>query len=135
MSSILEKISVVYIRNFQLLLCASEICLQGGNIAGCINHAENASALFLPESYLFLELAAMPRLCCGYAAEGNFMNLQQEYEKCLELKADFHVGWLCLKVIESQYNLQTGSNTIELSLDECSRGSSNSWNMWMAVVS
>ncbi|GLU00145.1 hypothetical protein SLE2022_175370 [Rubroshorea leprosula] len=126
-----KDISCLY-QKFQLLLCASEICLQGGNVAGCINHAKNASALFLPESYLFFGHLL---LCRAYAAEGNFMNLQQEYEKCLELKTDFHVGWLCLKVLESQYNLQTGSNTIELSLNECSRGSSNSWNMWMAVVS
>lgn len=119
-------------QKFQLLLCASEICFQRGNIAGCINHVKSASALNLPDSYLFFGYLL---LCRAYAVERNFINLLKEYQKCLELKTDSHVGWLCLKVIESQYKLQTGSNTIELSLKECSQGNIESWNMWMAVYS
>ncbi|XP_022764076.1 tetratricopeptide repeat protein SKI3 isoform X3 [Durio zibethinus] len=117
-------------QKFQLYLCASEILLQRGNIISCINHAKDASALLLPNSYQFFGHLL---LCRAYAAEGNFKNCKEEYERCLGLKTDFLVGWICLKVMESQYELQTVSNVVELAFKESSRGRNNSWNMWMAV--
>ncbi|XVE94342.1 hypothetical protein REPUB_Repub02eG0001100 [Reevesia pubescens] len=119
-------------QKFQLYLCASEIFLQRGNIIGCINHAKDASALLLPNSYRFFGHLL---LCRAYAAEGNFKNSKEEYERCLELKTGFHVGWICLKIMESQYELQTVSNIVELAFKEGSKGRNNSWNMWMAVYS
>ncbi|XWS14326.1 hypothetical protein CRYUN_Cryun35bG0000500 [Craigia yunnanensis] len=119
-------------QKFQLYLCAAEILLQRGNIIGCINHTKDASALLLPDSYQFFGHLL---LCRAYAAEGNFKNCKEEYERCLELKTDFHVGWICLKVMESQYELQTISNVVELAFTEGSKGRNNSWNMWMTVYS
>ncbi|KAK6277550.1 hypothetical protein POUND7_017873 [Theobroma cacao] len=119
-------------QKFQLYLCASEIFLQRGDIIGCINHSKSASALLLPDSYQFFGHLL---LCRGYAAEGNFKNSKEEYERCLELKTDFHAGWICLKLMESQYEVQTFSNVVELRFKECSKGRDNSWNMWMAVYS
>lgn len=119
-------------QKFQLLLCASEVSLQGGNIIGCINHAKNASALLLPDRYLFFGHLL---LCRAYAAQGNFMNLQEEYVRCLELKTDYYIGWICLKVMETQYEVPSDMNVLELSLKECSKERKKSWDMWMAVFS
>ncbi|XVE56309.1 hypothetical protein DITRI_Ditri03aG0228300 [Diplodiscus trichospermus] len=119
-------------QKFQLHLCASEIFLQRGNIIGCINHTKDASALLVPDSYQFFRHLL---LCRAYAAEGNFKNCKEEYERCLGLKTDFHVGWVCLKVVESQYELQTVTNVVELAFNEGSKGRNNSWSMWMAVYS
>ncbi|XP_044511086.1 tetratricopeptide repeat protein SKI3 isoform X2 [Mangifera indica] len=142
--TILERLIVVALSNelytskqmfyqyqkFQLLLCASEISLQGGNITNCINHAKNASGLLLPDSYLFFGHLV---LCRAYAAEFNVVKVGEEYLRCLELKTDYHIGWLCLKVIESQYQVQVDTNAIELSFQECSKEGNYSGQMWMAV--
>lgn len=117
-------------QNFQLLLCASEICLQAGNQADCIKYAKNASSLSLPNNYLFF---AHLLLCRAYAAEGDYINLEEEHLRCLELKTDYHIGWICLKITEFQYHLQTDSNILEMNFEECSNDWKNSWNMWMAV--
>lgn len=142
--TILERLIVVALSNelytskqmfyqyqkFQLLLCASEISLQGGNITNCINHAKNASGLLLPDSYLFFGHLV---LCRAYAAELNVVKVGEEYLRCLELKTDYHIGWLCLKVIESQYQVQVDTNAIELSFQECSKEGNYSGQMWMGV--
>ncbi|KAJ0024743.1 hypothetical protein Pint_09139 [Pistacia integerrima] len=142
--TILEQLIVVALSNefysskqmfhqyqkFQLLLCASEISLQSGNITDCINHAKKASGLLLPDSYLFFGHLV---LCRAYAAEGNVVELREEYIRCLELKTDYHIGWICLKVIESQYQVQVDSDVIELSFQECSKEGNYSRKMWMAV--
>ncbi|KAL5778461.1 hypothetical protein ACOSP7_011387 [Xanthoceras sorbifolium] len=119
-------------QKFQLLLCASEISLQVGNIAGCIKHAENASALLLPNGYLFFGHLA---LCRAYAAEGNTIKLHEEYVRCLDLKADYHIGWICLKIIESQYEVLADSNILELNFKEFSKERKNSMDYWMAIFS
>lgn len=117
---------------FQLLLCASEISLQGGNHIGCINHAKSASGFLLPNHYLFF---AHLQLCRVYAAEDNLSNLHEEYTRCLELKTDCPIGWICLKLIESQYELQADSNLLEMCFESCSKEIKNSENMWMAIFS
>uniref|UniRef100_A0A5B7C540 Tetratricopeptide repeat protein SKI3 n=1 Tax=Davidia involucrata TaxID=16924 RepID=A0A5B7C540_DAVIN len=119
-------------QKFQLLLCASEISLQGGDHIGCINHARKALGLLLPDGYLFF---AHLLLCRAYAAEDNFVSLHEQYLRCLELKTNYHIGWICLKLIESQYKLQNDSNLLELRFEECPKEIKNSWNMWMAVSS
>lgn len=124
-----ESMSSQY-QKFQLLLCASEICLQSGNQVDCVKHAKIASSLLLPGNYLFFGHLL---LCRAYAAEDDYINLQQEYMRCLELKTNYHIGWICLKIIESQYNVQVDSNISELSFKECTREWKNSWNMWIAV--
>lgn len=117
---------------FQLLLCASEVSLQGGDHIGCINHAKSASGFLLPNSSLFF---AHLQLCRAYAAEDNLSRLHEAYTRCLELKTDCPIGWICLKFIESQYELQADSNLLELCFENCSKEIKNSENMWMAVFS
>ncbi|XP_068305808.1 tetratricopeptide repeat protein SKI3 [Pyrus communis] len=119
-------------KKFQLLLCASEICLQGGNLTGCINHATNASSIMLPDGYLFFAHLLLLR---AYASEGNMVNLQKEYIRCLQLKTDLHIGWICLKLMESRYEVQTDLDMLELSFRECPTESMNSRNMWGAIFS
>ncbi|KDP36716.1 hypothetical protein JCGZ_08007 [Jatropha curcas] len=117
-------------QKFQLLLCMSEICLQGGNLFDCIEHAKNAVSLSLPHHYLFFGHLL---LCRAYAAEGNLVKLQEEYIRCLELRTDYHMGWICLKIMESQYDIQIDSNIFDLSFKKCPKEWKTSWNMWMAV--
>ncbi|KAL1190009.1 Tetratricopeptide repeat protein SKI3 [Cardamine amara subsp. amara] len=119
-------------QKFQLLLCASEISLQKGNIAESIGHARKASSLSLPHSCLFL---GHLQLCRAYAAKGSMRNMQEEYRACLELKTDSNIGWICLKLIESQYDLEPDANLLEMSLQECSNQKKNSWKEWMGVYS
>ncbi|KAI8015612.1 Tetratricopeptide repeat protein SKI3 [Camellia lanceoleosa] len=116
----------------QLLLCASEISLQGGDHIGCINYAKNATGLLLSDNYLFF---AHLQLCRAYAAEGKLSSLHEEYIRCLELKTDYPIGWICLKFIESQYGLQTELNLLELCFENCSKEIKSSLNVWMAVFS
>ncbi|KAF4367677.1 tetratricopeptide repeat protein SKI3 [Cannabis sativa] len=115
---------------FQLLLCASEISLQSGNQNGCIEYAKVASTIAIPDSYLFF---AHLLLCRAYASDGDVMNLKKEYLRCLELETDCDIGWICLKMIESQYTLQNGSNILELYMKDCLVGEKKSWNAWMAL--
>lgn len=128
-SDLYTKTDMSY-KKFQLLLCASEISLQSEDNIGCINHAKNASTLLLPDDYLFFSHL---QLCRAYAAESDSSNLQKEYIRCLELKTDYHIGWICLKFIELRYNVQNDANILELSLKESSKERNYSWNMWMAV--
>ncbi|XP_030951099.1 tetratricopeptide repeat protein SKI3 [Quercus lobata] len=117
-------------QKFQLLLCASEISLHSGNKTCCIDHAKNASKLLLPDAYLFFSHL---QLCRAYVVEGDIINLQKEYIRCLELKTDYHIGWICLKFVESQYHVQTDLNILDLCFKECSTERDYSWNMWMAI--
>lgn len=117
-------------RSFQLLLCASEMSLQCRNVLDCINHAKTASTFSLPDSYLFF---AHLQLCRAYAIEGDFRNLQEEYEKCLHLKTSYHIGWISLKLVGSQYGVQADRSILELYFQECSTEGKSSPSMWMAV--
>lgn len=119
-------------QKFQLLLCASEISLQKRNIADSIAHARNASSLSLPRTDLFL---GHLQLCRAYAAQGSIKNMQEEYRTCLELKTDSRIGWISLKLIESQFDLEPDAYLLEMSLKECSSQKKNSWKEWMAVHS
>lgn len=117
-------------RHFQLLLCASEISLQCGNHMSCITDAKKASQLVLPNDYLFF---AHLLLCRLYVLKGDRLNFRKEYAKCLELRTDCHIGWICLKLMECQYELEIDSNAIDLNFEECIKRDGNSWNMWMAA--
>ncbi|CAH8370910.1 unnamed protein product [Eruca vesicaria subsp. sativa] len=118
-------------QKFQLLLCASEISLQKGNTAESIDHARKASSLSLPRSYLFLSHL---QLCRVYAAKGSTRNMQEEYKACLELKTDSNIGWICLKLIESQFDLEADTNLLEMmNLQESPSQKNSSWKEWMAV--
>ncbi|KVI07563.1 Tetratricopeptide-like helical, partial [Cynara cardunculus var. scolymus] len=118
-------------QKFQLLLCASEISLQSGDHIGCINHAKNASKLSVLDGYLFF---AHLLLCRAYAAENNRVLLREEYMRCLDLRTDYHIGLICLKYIECQYELQTDESIIELRFEECSKDIKYSRNAWMAIL-
>ncbi|RDY04879.1 Tetratricopeptide repeat protein SKI3 [Mucuna pruriens] len=124
-----SRTEMVY-QYFQLLLCASEISLQCGNHMTCITHAKKASELVLPDDYLFFSHLL---LCRVYAMKGDNLSLQKEYIRCLELKTDYHIGWICLKLMECQYELQIDSNAIDLNFEECVKRSGKLCNMWMAV--
>ncbi|XP_029125489.1 tetratricopeptide repeat protein SKI3 isoform X1 [Cajanus cajan] len=117
-------------RYFQLLLCASEISLQCGNHMTCITHARKASELELPDNYLFF---AHLLLCRVYAMIGDHLSFQKEYISCMDLKTDYHIGWICLKLMECHYELEIDSNAIDLNFEECVKTSGKLWNMWMAV--
>lgn len=126
----LKKDTCCQYQKFQLLLCASEISLQGGDHLGCVNHAENASTLLLPDCYLFF---AHLQLCRAYVAKDDFKNLRKEYIKCLELKTDYCIGWLCLKFMDSHHELQNDLSISELNFKECSKERKSSCNKWMAL--
>ncbi|KAI7733146.1 hypothetical protein M8C21_013299, partial [Ambrosia artemisiifolia] len=119
-------------KKFQLLICASEISLQSGNLIGCINHAKNASKISVPDEYLFF---AHLLLCRAYAAEDNRACLLEEYTRCLNLKTDYHIGLIGLKYIECRYGLEEANgNIIEKKFEECSKDIKYSWNAWMAIL-
>lgn len=117
-------------QKFQLLLCASEICLQNSDYLGCINHALNASQLSFPLGDPFF---AHLQLCRAYAALEDVTNLKNEYMKCLQLKTVFPIAWISLKLIESRYKLQLQLNAIDLSFEACLTESGSTWNMWRAI--
>ncbi|CAN0927317.1 Tetratricopeptide repeat protein SKI3 [Linum grandiflorum] len=118
-------------KKFQLLLCASEISLQCNTLADAEDYAKDASSLSVPDKYLFFSNLLLSRI---YAAKGDHLNLRQEYARCLELKTDYHIGWICLRMLECQYTLQTDSSSAELSFGECSTGWKNSWNALLNLV-
>lgn len=115
---------------FQLLLCASEISLQSGDHLTCLNHAKKAAVIALPDDYIFF---AHLMLCRAHAMKGDLLSLQKEYARCLDLKTDCYIGWVCLKLVESRYQLQISSNVIDLNFEQCVKNGGNSWKMWMAV--
>ena len=120
-------------QKFQLLLCASEMSMQKGNTEESIDYARKASSLSLPRSYLFLSHL---QLCRVYASKGSTRNMQEEYRACLELKTDSNIGWICLKLIESQFDLEADANLLEMmSLQESPNQKNHSWKEWMAVYS
>lgn len=126
------KENITKYQKFQLLLCAAETSLQRGNLVDSISHAKHVNELSLPDSYHFFGHLLM---CRAYAANGSFVKLEEEYRRCLELKTDFHVGWICLKILESQYNLRGSSSMVDVCLERCTKESNNSSTLWMAVSS
>ncbi|XP_028765736.1 tetratricopeptide repeat protein SKI3 isoform X2 [Neltuma alba] len=117
-------------QQFQLLLCASEISLRCGDQVTCITHAKKAAEIVLADDYLFF---AHLMLCRAYAMKGDLLNLQKEYTRCLELRTDCLIGWICLKLVESRYELKINSNAIDLNFEESVKKGGNLWKMWMAV--
>ncbi|KAL9264366.1 Tetratricopeptide repeat protein SKI3-like protein [Drosera capensis] len=113
-------------QKFQLLLTASEVGLHSGDLLTSISCAKDASELPLPNHYLFF---AHLQLCHAHAAKDDYMNIKHEYMKCLELRTDYPIGWICLKFIESQYN----PIRVELGFRDCLNGGKNSLNMCLAV--
>ncbi|CAN6938742.1 unnamed protein product [Brassica oleracea var. botrytis] len=116
-------------QKLQLLLCASEMSLQKGDTAESIDHARKASSLSLPGSYLFLSHL---QLCRVYASKGSTRDMQEEYKACLELKTDSNIGWICLKLMESQFDLEADANLLEMMSPP---SQNHSWKEWMAVYS
>lgn len=117
---------------FQLLLCAAEVNLQQGNNSECFRLVRSALGSSLHSSHLFF---AHLLLCRAYAAEDDIVSLSKEYRHCLELGTDSHIGWICLKFIESRYGLQEDSTIIPLKFEDCSKNIKISWNMWTALFS
>ncbi|KAL6529562.1 hypothetical protein OROGR_015185 [Orobanche gracilis] len=117
-------------QHFQLLLCAAEINLQKGNNSECFRLVRIALGSSVHNSSLFF---AHLLLCRAYAAEGDIVHLSKEYRECLELGTDSHIGWICLKFIESKYSLQDDSNILRLRFEDCSKDIKFSWNIWMAL--
>nr|GMD85852.1 tetratricopeptide repeat protein SKI3 [Ipomoea batatas] len=119
-------------QKFQLLLSAAEVSLQCGNYFNCIKNATSASELSIPDRYIFF---AHLLLCRAYAVGDNPVKLSEEYLKCLELKNGCHIGWICLKFLESQYKIQADSTVLALRFEECSKDVNTSWNVWLAIFS
>ncbi|GAB2271736.1 hypothetical protein Dimus_006566 [Dionaea muscipula] len=121
-------------QKFQLLLAASEVSLCGGDVTSCVSYARDASGIQLPGYYLFFSHL---QLCRAHAAEGNYMKLKEEYTRCLKLGTDYPVGWICLRFVESRYNVHVESMSSDLGFRDCvdyyysEEGGSRS--MWMAV--
>ncbi|GAB4861706.1 hypothetical protein Ancab_036959 [Ancistrocladus abbreviatus] len=126
----LEENTSYQYQKFQLLLCASEISLQCGDLMTSVSNAKDASKLLLPDSHMFF---AHLQLCRVHAAADNYINLKEEYMRCLNLQTDYPVGWMCLKFIESRYDLQDEVNSFYEGFRGCVNGSEGSQNMWMAV--
>lgn len=117
-------------KNFQLLLCASEVFLQEGDLLQCINAAKKACELHVPDRYLFFAHLLLSRC---YAVGCDIVNSRKDYERCLELGTDLHIGWLCLKLMESHNQELPDSNTIGLRFEECLKLRVNSNTMWEAI--
>ncbi|PIN19633.1 TPR repeat-containing protein [Handroanthus impetiginosus] len=117
-------------QNFQLLLCAAEVNLQQGNNRECFRHVRSALGSSVDNNSLFF---AHLLLCRAYAAEDDIVSVTKEYRRCLELRTDSHIGWICLKFIESRYGLQDDSTMLPLSFEDCSKDIEISWNKWMAL--
>ncbi|KAK9147526.1 hypothetical protein Scep_006283 [Stephania cephalantha] len=124
-----EDLSYQY-KKFQLLLCASEMNLQGRDQIGCHDCAIEASALSLPDAILFFVHLL---LCRIYAALENFQKLQEEYMNCIQLKTNHPMGWICLKFLECRYQLQNSSDIVDINFEECLKKNCNSSNMWTAI--
>ncbi|XP_058073295.1 tetratricopeptide repeat protein SKI3 [Magnolia sinica] len=118
-------------QKFQLLLCASEISMQAGDYVGCINHATDASRLSFPNGDPFF---AHLQLCRAYVVQEDFSSLKDEYEKCMQLKTDYQIGWISLKFIESRYKRQLQLNGVDVNFEACLEKNGSSWNMWMAIM-
>ncbi|KAG6407029.1 hypothetical protein SASPL_130011 [Salvia splendens] len=119
-------------QNFQLLLCAAEVNLQQGNNTECFRLVRSALSTSLHSNHLFF---AHLLLCRAYASEEDFVNLHKEYKYCLELGTYSHIGWICLKFIESRYGLQDDSTVLALKFEDCSKDLKMSWNIWTALFS
>ncbi|XP_073289735.1 tetratricopeptide repeat protein SKI3 isoform X1 [Primulina huaijiensis] len=126
----LSKYMCLQYQYFQLLLCSAELDLQQGNTGECIEHARSALGVSVDNSCLFF---AHLLLCRAYAAENDIVSMSKEYRQCLELKTDFHIGWICLKFIESRYKLQNDLGISNLSFEDCFKDMELSWNMWMGI--
>ncbi|XP_057519468.1 tetratricopeptide repeat protein SKI3 isoform X2 [Amaranthus tricolor] len=119
-------------KNFQLLLCSSELSLHGGDPPSSVSFARDASNLSLSNGYTFF---AHLQLCRAYAAVGNHKNLSLEFTQCLNLRTDYPVGWMSLMIIESLHRPQ---NTLRLSdngFRDSIKENEESENSWLAVYS
>lgn len=121
---------LVQYQTFQLLLCAAEVCLQQGYSSECFRLVRSALGSSVQSCSLFF---AHLLLCRAYAAEDDIISLNKEYRRCLELRTDSHIGWICLKFIESRYNLQDDYTIIPLNFEYCSKDIKLSWHMWIAL--
>uniref|UniRef100_A0A7N0T3Q5 Tetratricopeptide repeat protein SKI3 n=1 Tax=Kalanchoe fedtschenkoi TaxID=63787 RepID=A0A7N0T3Q5_KALFE len=117
-------------QKFQLLLCASEIDLQNGDDVSSEVHALTASALMLPDGYLFF---AHLMLCRIYHVREDSLNLEQELVKCLQLKTHCHIGWICFFLIENGKQSGTRFDRLGLCQEECFKRNGSSGNIWMSV--
>ncbi|GAB4861697.1 hypothetical protein Ancab_036950 [Ancistrocladus abbreviatus] len=80
-----------------------------------------------------LRLTFWHTLCHVHAAADNYINLKGEYMRCLNLQTYYPVGWMCLKFIESQYDLLDEVNSFYEGFRGGVNGSEGSQHMWMAM--
>ncbi|KAL8152081.1 hypothetical protein V2J09_021889 [Rumex salicifolius] len=125
---LLKTVPSLY-QKFQLLLCASEISLRGGDLRSCISFAKDASELPLPGSCIFF---AHLQLCRAHAVENNYANLEEDYYRCLKLQTCYPIGWICLKFIISVSSLDNDPNVLDGWISECLENDPGR-DMWMAV--
>ncbi|GAB4861704.1 hypothetical protein Ancab_036957 [Ancistrocladus abbreviatus] len=95
-----------------------------------VSNTKDASKLLLLDGYMFF---AHLQLCRVHPATDNYINSKEEYMRCLNLQTNYPVGWMCLKFIESRYDLQDEVNSFYEGFRGDVNGSEGSQNMWMAV--
>lgn len=117
-------------RKFHLLLSAAELYFQEGSQVECFNNATDASRLPLPNGYLFFAHLLLSR---AYAVAGDLKSSRKEYERCLDLGTNFHIGWVCLKFMEVHYEMQIGKSKIDLRFYECLKEREKSDVTWEAI--
>ena len=70
-------------KEFQLLLCISEICLQSGDYSRSLKHAITASQLHVSHGMLFFAHLQLARC---YASKRDLISLHSEYMKCFSVE-------------------------------------------------
>jgi superkiller protein 3 len=118
-------------KEFQLLLCISEICLQSGDYSCALKHAITASQLHLSHSMLFFSHLQLARC---YASQQDLTSLHNEYKKCLQLRTDCEIGWITLSLLEARYCLQGQNNTAAINHELFLNKRENVQNSWMALL-
>lgn len=118
-------------KEFQLLLCISEICLQSGDYSCALKHAITASQLHLSHSMLFFSHLQLARC---YASQQDLTSLHNEYKKCLQLRTDCEIGWITLSLLEARYCLQGQNNTTAINHELFLNKRENVQNSWMALL-
>lgn len=118
-------------KEFQLLLCISEICLQSGDYSCSLKHAITASQLHVSHGMLFFAHLQLARC---YASQQDLISLHSEYIKCLQLKTDCEIGWITLSLLEARYCLQGQNNTAAINHELFLNKRYNVENSWMALL-
>lgn len=118
-------------KEFQLLLCISEIYLQSGDYSGSVKYAITASQLHVSDSILFFAHLQLARC---YASQQDLTSLHNEYINCLRLRTDCEIGWITLSLLEARYFLQGQNNTAAIDHELFLNNRDNAQNLWMALL-